>query len=280
MPVSRIAYLTTLLASTALPALAQAPAGSWLSSGNGLANSASTKTETALSPSTVGGLAPIWTLKTTGEVSGTPTVDGGRIYATDSGGSVYCVDAATGAVVWHVMMPQVTGVPMSASRNAPAIGPTQIVLGDQAAGNLYALSKTDGHLLWTAKLDTHTGAIITSSPLIFGERVLVGVSSMQEELAATTKGFVPSFRGSVAEVSLRTGEILWQTYTVPQGYTGGAVWGSNLALDVKRRAVFAGTGDNYSVPASVAACQAQAPDGAALAACTAPNDYFELGDVA
>ena len=56
---------------------------------------------------------------------------------------------------------------------------------------------------------------------------------------------------------------------VPSGYTGAAVWGSNLAVDQGRGAVFAGTGENYSVPSAVVSCQAAAQTSGELDTCLA-----------
>ncbi len=220
-------------------------------------------------------LAPAWTLATSGDVPDTPTVEGNAVYATDLGGSIWRLDAASGAVAWKQDFPTLTGNPSSFSRNSPAIGPKQIVLGDQASATVYALDKGSGAVLWRTTLDTAPGAIITASPVIVAGHVLVGVSSNQEEYAATHPGFVLSFRGSVAALDLATGALVWQTYTVPQGFTGGAVWGSNIAVDITRHALYVGTGDNYSVPPTVAACQAGARDGRALDACLPVTDHLD-----
>src|ERR1039458_9344084 len=56
-------------------------------------------------------------------------------------------------------------------------------------------------------------------------------------------------RGSVVAVS-EGGAIQWKTYTVPYGYIGGGVWGSNPVVDRSRNMVYIGTGDNYSHPHS------------------------------
>jgi polyvinyl alcohol dehydrogenase (cytochrome) len=55
-----------------------------------------------------------------------------------------------------------------------------------------------------------------------------------------------SARGSVVAVNANTGAIKWKTYTIPVGYSGAGVWGSNLAVDAKSNTVFASTGNNYS----------------------------------
>ena len=269
----RTILLTTALCLTGLSG-ARAQTG-WPSAGNGVANTRANLAETAVTAATVSGLVPLWSFKASGEVPDTPTIDGADAYVVDSGGSVYKLTAGTGAVQWHVRLPALTGNAMSTARTSPAVATDVIVIGDQASGSVYALSKASGDLVWRATLDMARGAIITSSPVVFNNRVIVGVASMQEELAATVKGFVPSFRGSVAALDLASGKVVWQTPTVPTGYTGGAVWGSNLAVDSARHAVFATTGDNYSVPSSVAACQASHQDAGGQDACLSPDDHID-----
>ena len=266
------ALLAMPLSAVAQPATTQA---GWSSAGNGLANTRATTAEHMLGTTTVAGLVPVWTLKTTGEVPDTPTVEGPDVYLSDSGGTVWRVNAATGAPVWRIKLPAVSGNTMSTSRNSPAIAPNAIIVGDQAEPSVYALSKTDGSLLWRVKLDRVQHSIITSSPIVAGNRVIVGVASNQEESAAVIKGFKPTFRGSVASLDLATGAVQWQFYTVPRGFSGGAVWGSNPAVDTARHAVYFGTGDNYSVPASVSACQVRARNGAEQEKCLPGDDRID-----
>jgi polyvinyl alcohol dehydrogenase (cytochrome) len=53
-------------------------------------------------------------------------------------------------------------------------------------------------------------------------------------------------------------------------YSGGAVW-QPPAIDPKRGVLFIGTGNNYTAPADVVACQNATP----TADCTAPDDFFD-----
>ena len=267
------------LAALALPATAfgqqaMSPPG-WTSAGNGAANTRAARNETILNSTNVGSLVPVWALKTGGDVPDTPTLDGSNLYFVDGGGFVWRVDASTGTPSWKIALKSITGNTDSTARSSPAIGPDTVIIGDQASATVYALNKKDGSLAWSTKLDKSPGAIITSSPLVIGSLVITGVASNQEELAAVHKGFVPNFRGSVAALDLQTGAVKWQFYTVPAGFTGGAVWGSNLAADAKRGAVYFGTGDNYTVPPSVAACQVAAQNGKQQEACLPKTDQID-----
>jgi len=56
----------------------------------------------------------------------------------------------------------------------------------------------------------------------------------------------------------------------PGGYSGGAIW-QPPAIDPKRGTLFVGTGNNYTAPADVEACQSADP----TANCAAADDFFD-----
>ena len=252
-----------------------APDLSWTSAGNGLTNDHDASAEFILGRATLPYLSLRWAFTASGEVQSTPTVEKDAVYVSDSGGSVWRLDAVTGQPVWQARLPSLTGNPASYSRVSPAITPDAVIVGDQASGTVFALSKSDGALLWKTTIATNRGAIITSSPIASDGVIYVGVASNQETLADKVPGFVPDFRGSVAALDVRTGTVLWQTYVIPTGYTGGAVWSSTIAVDKARSAIYVTTGNNYSVPAAVAACQAKATTAAALDACLPADDHID-----
>lgn len=248
---------------------------SWPFWGGNLENTHSAIEEGKINVANASTLKQKWVFETAGDVTVTPTVSGGSVYVPDWGGYVYRIDAATGKAIWSHKVSEYTGNAKSYTRNSPAIGPEQIVFGDQAGGVEMAVDKGTGKLLWKTTLDSSIGAAITNSAVIVGDRVYVGVASLQEGWALVP-GFKLTFRGSVAALDLRTGKVLWQTYTVPPGYTGGAVWGSNFAVDERRQSLFVTSGNNYSVPASVASCLSKAGTNAtAKLACLDPADYLD-----
>ena len=110
-----------------------------------------------------------------------------------------------------------------------------------------------------------------------------GVASFEELWAR----FLPPelccfFRGSVMALDVKTGAILWRTYTAPpnppapnanDGYTGNAVWGSTPAIDPSRGQLYVATGNNYSVPDSLLTCIAEHPNNAE--SCVDPTNHFD-----
>src|SRR5262249_40361507 len=109
LSLTRLDFITTLLAVGAFvttDALAQA---NWPSAGADLNNSRYQSNETAISAETVGSLKLKWTLSTDGDVTAHPTVDGNYLYFPDSAGFLYKVEKNTGTLVWKKPISAYTG---------------------------------------------------------------------------------------------------------------------------------------------------------------------------
>jgi polyvinyl alcohol dehydrogenase (cytochrome) len=191
----------------------------------------------------------------------TPAVASGVVYFPDSGGKLWAVSAGSGAVLWSQNVSSYTGVPESVSRTSPAVYRNELILGDTSLpGNgtyVFAVDRHSGHLLWRTQVSTHPAAIMTSSAVVYHGVAYMGVSSDEEALATESGYQCCTFRGSVVALDAATGRLLWQAYTVPAGYSGGAVWGSTPAVDPAAGLLYVGTGNNYSVPAGVCTTHGQ-----------------------
>jgi polyvinyl alcohol dehydrogenase (cytochrome) len=257
--------------------------GQWPLAGQNINNTRTASGEQQISPDNASSLAVKWTFTTASDVSATPTVSGDTVYAPDWAGNVFAIDRRTGAQIWSVQVPQLDGVPGAVSRVSPAVHGADVIIGDieddgalHHGANLIALDRGTGQLHWMTQVDDQPMAIITGSPVVYGNVVYVGVSSNEEVLAIPGSYKCCTFRGSVVAVDANTGAVLWKTYTVPSnggqpgGYSGGPVW-QPPAIDPGRGLLYVGTGNNYEVPASVTACVQANP----TADCTAPDDYFD-----
>jgi polyvinyl alcohol dehydrogenase (cytochrome) len=260
----------------AVPSFSQPPSG-WPFAGNDLNNSRWASAETTLNTQNVSGLTVKWQFTTQNDVSATPSVDttGGYVYFPDWSGNLYKLNAATGATVWTHKMTDYGLSSGVMSRTTPTLYGAKVIIGASASlgkpgpygSYLLGLSASDGSLLWMTLLDPDLNSLETGSPIIYDGIAYVGVSSTEE---FTTN---PTFRGSLAAVSLANGQILWQTYFVPSSYTGAPVWSSTPVIDVARSQIYVTTGNNYLVPPLVEACEQAAVGNAAIQACQAPNNY-------
>jgi polyvinyl alcohol dehydrogenase (cytochrome) len=237
----------------------------WRSAGHDLSNSRSQPLETQIHTGNASRLTPKWVFQTEGDVWATPSVDANNLYFPDARGNLFAVQRSTGTQLWKRKVQDYTGVAGVIARTTPAISGRTLVLGDQggrlgAGASVFAVDKRTGAKLWSTKVDEHPAAVITQSAVIHQGVVYVGVSSVEESLAAQVPGYVCcSFRGSVLALDLATGRVLWKTYTVPgaetPGFAGGAVWSSTPVVDATRGSLYITTGNNYIVPTAVLDCQ-------------------------
>ena len=280
---SRVVALVigVMLAALPLGAAADVPIAQWPMSGQNLFNTRSQLAEFKISPANAAKLATKWAFTTGGDVSATPVV-GGVVYFPDFAGNLYALNATTGAPVWSHQISDYNGVAGSYSRTSPAVNGNVLYLGDQTPNTLVwptgqgahmmAVNAQTGQAIWRTTVDTHPASIITSSPVVYNNIVYVGVSSNEEAVAAVIPGYqCCTFRGSLVALNATTGQILWKTYTVPDGYSGGAVWGSNPVVDPVRNSLYVGTGNNYNVPDSISSTCLSSTN----VSCIASNDYVD-----
>jgi polyvinyl alcohol dehydrogenase (cytochrome) len=261
--------------------------GLWLTAGESPTNTRWQPAETRIGVGNAGQLAPDWTFTTGGDVSATPAVDGNTVYVPDFAGNLFAIDKKTGMQKWSHSVSDYTGIPGDLARATPAVAGNKLILGDQGGrvfggANVFAVGKQTGTLLWktqVGEVGDHPFEIVTSSAVMSKDNKVayVGVASYEEVFAA----FIPGYecchdRGAIVALSADTGEILWKTYTVPNGFSGGAVWGSTPVIDESRNSLYVGTGNNYSVPQVVIDCVVAAGDDKAAAqACNPPDNHFD-----
>ena len=78
----------------------------------------------------------------------TPAVDGDSVYTLSKQGDVFCLDAATGKVIWHKKLAEELGLKMPtwAFAGSPLVLGKMVILNAGAAG--IALDKKDGSVIW------------------------------------------------------------------------------------------------------------------------------------
>jgi len=257
--------------------------GDWTFAGQDLGNSRNQPQESNINASNANTLTVKWSFTTNASVSATPTVSNPDVYFPDWAGNLYAVKANSGTVDWQTKISSYTGIPNDLSRTSPAIYGSELILGDDLSeagphqgARLMAVDRKTGNLLWVTQIDSHPAAIITGSAVVYNGVVYQGVSSAEEEYATKPEYPCCSFRGSMVAVDAKTGQILWKTYTVPDNggatdqYSGGGIWQPPV-IDPAKGSLYVGTGNNYTAPADVEACQTNDPQSSS---CTAPNDYF------
>lgn len=322
---------TPLVFSQTLP-------GTWLFFGGGLDNNHDASFERNINTGNVSSLGVKWVYQTTpdtgasagsplinGDVTVPPAVLGGVLYFPDWAGNLQAVNARNGTTVWKKSFAGDYARPgkfMLFSRNTPAVTVDRLIVGSEKhlllpvcpqgtpscvpnnGAVVAAVNRVTGDLLWSTLVSDHPAAKITSSPVIVGNQVIVGVSSWEEDMAAQSSALqyngsptdpypCCSFRGSVVSLDLQTGSVRWQTFLTPagtslpagllsfgdKGYSGVAVYGGSPSVDLLRRQIYVATANNYTVPKKVEQCErhrldraSPAPDLPAGLTCDNLND--------
>jgi len=198
-----------------------------------------------------------WSFAMTG--GGQPTVVGDWLFVTNRSGKFYALDAKTGCVHWSVddlvsrTTPMVIKSPISPSGWLTVVSQSDRVVR--------AFDAQTGKQLWkSAQLETHPVSVLTGTPVIAGDRLIVPISSIEEAAAMSKAYSCCTFRGSVAALDLKTGQLLWKTSMIDepmktirqkdgggkvQGPAGAAVWAAP-SLDLKRGLAYVVTGDSYT----------------------------------
>jgi polyvinyl alcohol dehydrogenase (cytochrome) len=246
----------------------------WSMIGHDPANSRNQPLEHAINVSSVRTLEPKWVATTTGDVSGTPAVVDGAVYFGDFGGTLWKLDAQTGAVVWSHQVSDYTGIAGDLSRTSPSLAGKTLVVGDLKGPFMLGVDAATGALIWKTQVHADLHGIMTGSPVLVGNTVITGVSATGASAPATA-----TFRGEILALDAQTGRIIWQTYSVPDnhglpgGYAGATMF-SPPAVDESLGLVYGTFGNPYREPAAVAACNAAAPNGFSES-CEQPGSYFE-----
>jgi len=187
---------------------------------------------------------------------GQPTVVGGRVFVASATGEVYALDAGAGCTVWslHVGTPVRTAITIGSAAHGSAA-----YFGD-ISGVVHAVDADTGAELWHVRVDPHPNARITGAPVLFGNRLLVPVSSFEEGPAADPAYACCTFRGSVVALDAASGRLLWKRRTIArrprpynrkgdptvlEGPAGGAVWNAPT-IDPMRGVLYVGTGNDYT----------------------------------
>ena len=193
-----------------------------------------------------------------------PALAGGAIFVGSHDGTVFALDRRSGCARWlfHARAEVRTGVVVSPWKAGDHGARPRVYFGD-VIGNVYAVDARDGALVWTERADAHPGVTLTAAPVLYGDRLFVPVSSLEEGAAANPAYECCTFRGSLIAYDARSGAKVWQTFVVDPptevgraaggvrrfGPSGVALWNSP-AVDAKRGRLYIATGDNYSAPAT------------------------------
>jgi polyvinyl alcohol dehydrogenase (cytochrome) len=214
-----------------------------------------------LSAARVGQLELKWAFGIPGAVAmyGQPTIAAGRVFFGAQNGHVYSLDMHSGCYYWD--FPASTGVRTAVT--VARVGKRVVALFGDRRAHVYAVDASTGTLIWRVSADDGPAVQITGAPTLFDGRLYVPISVGDDSRAIDPKYPCCQGRGAMVALDATTGNKLWETYTLPElrpqaknrigtqlyGPSGASIW-TSPTVDTRRRALYAGTGDNHSAPAT------------------------------
>ncbi len=206
-------------------------------------------------------LAVKWAFGFPGAVTafGQPTVVGGRVFVGSQNGHVYSLDADSGCYYWDFAASAGVRTAITVAR----LGASHVALFGDRRGHVYSVNVATGKTVWKVTPDDAPNVQVTGAPILFEGRLYVPLSVGDDSAAIDPKYECCKGRGSVVALDVATGATEWQTYTLPEatpqqknaigtqlwGPSGASIW-ATPTIDRKLRALYVGTGDNHSAPAT------------------------------
>ncbi len=256
MRVRRLGQLSALVVAVGLAVVTAGPAvaanGDWTTYGATNGRAGFNAAETAITPSTASHLQLAWTAAAFQNVSpnwvtSQPVTSGGLVYWGSWDGYERATNAS-GSLVWQTYLGTATACSSFWTvgvASTPAVVNSVMYVGD-GNGQLYALNAGTGSVLW----QTHPGGpntYVYSSPAVFGGSVYVGVAQSPPDC--------PNVQGQFVQVNAATGVVQHALKIVPDGCTGGGVWGAP-SVDEASSTVYFATGNLASCGTSTPYAQA------------------------
>ncbi len=144
----------------------------------------------------------LWTYEAGESIESSAAIVGGTVFVGSQKGELTALSLENGTVYWKFS----TGNPIGES--SPAYSAGVVYIGD-LSGWINAVSATDGKKLWAFK----TGSEIKSSPVVVGDRVLIG-----------------SYDQHLYCLSTRNGSVLWKFRTDGPVHSTPGVSGGNAFI--------------------------------------------------
>lgn len=186
-----------------------------------------------------------WTYHAAGSIFSQPVVSNGLglVVWGSWDGFEHATRITTGATVWATNLgstvdtscnPPRVGVASTATIGTiGTIGTTPVVFVGGGNARFYALNATSGSVIWSTALGSSPSHFLWSSPAVYHGSIYIGNASF---------GDCPLVQGQLVQLNASTGAIQHVFNVVPNGCTGGGVWGSPT-VDTAAGYVYFATGN-------------------------------------
>jgi polyvinyl alcohol dehydrogenase (cytochrome) len=189
-----------------------------------------------------------------------PVVAGDTVFLGSKGAHLLALDRNSGCVRWSFRTDAPVHSTLTLDRTPDGVN--TLFFADETA-TVYAVDATRGTLRWRERVKWFPTSIISGPISYFDGRLYVPLSSFEVAAAGLPTHECCRTHGGIAALDALTGAAVWRFDTTPHaaktvtnrdgvqmwGPSGAVVWNSPT-IDSKRGALYFGTGQNSSSPAT------------------------------
>jgi polyvinyl alcohol dehydrogenase (cytochrome) len=189
-----------------------------------------------------------------------PVVAGETVFLGSKGAHLLALDRRTGCVRWAFKTDAPVHSALTLDRTPDGVA--TLFFADETA-TVYAVDATRGTLRWRERLKWFPTSIVSGPATYFDGLLYVPMSSFEVAAAGLPTHECCRTHGGIAALDAATGKQVWRFDSTPHaaktyvnrdgvqmwGPSGAVVWNSP-AIDAKRGALYFGTGQNASSPAT------------------------------
>lgn len=220
----------------------------WPMYGFNLARSGANRAD-SVTASNAASLKLHWTHHAAGSIFSQPVVSNslGLVFWGSWDGFEHATRITTNATLWATNLgttadsscdPPHVGVASTATLGM--IGTTPVVFVGGGNARFYALNATSGKVIWSTALGSSPSHFLWSSPAFYKGSIYIGNASF---------GDCPLVQGQLVQLNASTGAVQHVFNVVPNGCTGGGVWGSPT-VDAAAGFIYFATGNPGSCTSS------------------------------
>jgi len=189
-----------------------------------------------------------------------PVVAGETVFLGSKGAHLLALDRRSGCVRWSLKTDAPVHSSLTLDRTPDGIA--TLFFADEMA-TVYAVDATQGTLRWRERVKWFPTSIISGPITYHDNRLFVPLSSFEVAAAGLPTHECCRSHGGIQALDASTGAAVWRYDTTPHarqtyvnrdgvqmwGPSGAVVWNSPT-IDAKRGALYFGTGQNSSSPAT------------------------------
>jgi polyvinyl alcohol dehydrogenase (cytochrome) len=187
-----------------------------------------------------------------------PVILGDTMYVGDKAGKLYALDRNTGCIRQQTDFP--TGVRSSITLARLNSGRQLLVFADSLA-TVFAVDPASLDIVWQTPARFFEKSVITGTISFYNDKLFVPISSYEVAVSGSSTYACCKSHGGVIALDARDGEQLWQWHATDNaskqglnadgleqyGPSGAVVW-TTATVDIKRKRIYFGTGENLSNP--------------------------------